>query len=1134
MKFRFIVIITSAIALLTSLHLLLGAKNKVVANPNIGNVAIANGAERANKLLADGKIKYDNNQYPQALDLFQQALKNYQAGKNIEGTISALNNSGKAYVAVGRYEKAIAAHQQALKLIPPNNTLETVRTLTWLGDANLNLGSNEKALEALERATSLINKNNSIPLADQGETLHNLGRAYSRLGRFPLALKTLNQALLTKQKAGDRFNEGISLVSMGSVYTQQGDFTKALELAEQGLKLNIEAKNERAIALSLFNTGTLYGIIGQVPKSLEILNQSLALYKKFGDRLSEGDLFNQISNINAIGFQFTEGLKLDQQALVIFQEYGDQRRVQAALEEIASSYANVSQYPKALDFYQQALKATDKIIDPELSDRVGKGGILYRIAEIYGTQGQHTQALAFYEKGAAIYTNSLNLANAKPFWRSTLAGIYRGIGDSQASLSQYPKALVALKKSLKLYEEIGDRRGQTVALLRIAPVYLQLGQFKESAAATKQATALSGTLAVNNKPNKIAETAKEPKPTEDDLKEKLDPVSKALSEFKPNLAVNVLQNLQDEDAVKRDLEFFKKSGNRAFEASSYSILGNIYSKRKDYPQALNSFEQALKLNIEIGDRNNIANTLFDIGLQNALNNRKLPAYNSFQKSLAIYRELGNRNQESQILSSLGSVFELNQPELAIAYYKQSVNVIEAIRKELKVLPQNQQQAFQQKNATTYRNLADLLLRQGRVMEALQVLDLLKVQELQDYLKNVKGNERTAQGIRMLEPEKAISQQLAAQPDRLTELNQKLSSQIQQLPKSELNQVPKYLQNLPRGVVLLYPLILGDRLELVLFSANNPPISRRVNVKKEVLEELVKEFRSDLQNPLSQDAKISGKKVYDLIINPLNSDLKQTKVSTILYAPDGILRYIPLAALYDGKKWLVEKYQVNNLIAYSLLNPDRKPLANTNNLRIFAGAFGGKAGENKFGTKGLPETISEVDNITKTFNNANKLIGQNFTAKNIKEKLAGNAIVHLATHALFDTESPLKSYILFGDGSKVTLDKINEWQLKDTDLVVLSACETGIGTFGNGAEILGFGYQVQRAGARSAIASLWTVSDSGTQILMSGFYQNLQSKNILASIRASQLEMIKKTIKTGEPNFNHPYFWSSFVAIRNVM
>ena len=243
-----------------------------------------------------------------------------------------------------------------------------------------------------------------------------------------------------------------------------------------------------------------------------------------------------------------------------------------------------------------------------------------------------------------------------------------------------------------------------------------------------------------------------------------------------------------------------------------------------------------------------------------------------------------------------------------------------------------------------------------------------------------------------------------------------------------------------------------------------------------------------------------------------------------------MRYIPLATLYDGKQWLVERYRINNLISYSLLDRDRQPL---NDLKILAGAFGGKTGEIKFGLGGLPSSITEVENIESTFPKANKYIEQNFTSQTIRDKAAGNAIIHLATHAEFKNGSPFESYLLFGDGSKLTLAEVNDLNLKDTQLVVLSACQTGLGSLGTGTEILGFGYQVHRAGAKASIASLWKVSDGGTQILMSAFYHNLRKANsdISIALRESQLSMIKQNIMEGV-NYTHPYFWSSFVLISN--
>ena len=138
------------------------------------------------------------------------------------------------------------------------------------------------------------------------------------------------------------------------------------------------------------------------------------------------------------------------------------------------------------------------------------------------------------------------------------------------------------------------------------------------------------------------------------------------------------------------------------------------------------------------------------------------AFQAFQASIPYAREVGDRNRESKLVGNLGLLIRRQYPELAIAFYKQSVNLTESIRKELRVLSLEQQKSYQQTVAANYRVLAALLLKKGRVMEALQVLDLLKVQELQDYLQNVKGNERTAQGIYLFSEESSQVQAITSQ------------------------------------------------------------------------------------------------------------------------------------------------------------------------------------------------------------------------------------------------------------------------------------------------------------------------------------------------------------------------------------
>ena len=155
-------------------------------------------------------------------------------------------------------------------------------------------------------------------------------------------------------------------------------------------------------------------------------------------------------------------------------------------------------------------------------------------------------------------------------------------------------------------------------------------------------------------------------------------------------------------------------------------------------------------------------------------------------------------------------------------------------------------------------------------------------------------------MRLLAPEKAISDKLLAVSfENSKEINSQLAKQIQQLPKSEINKVPDYLKQIPQGSVLLYPLILEDRLEIILFSPNTLAIGRTVNISKDKLEELIVEFRNGLRDSGSEDYKEPAIALYNLLIKPIEAELIQAKAQTILYAPDGILRYIPLAALNNG-------------------------------------------------------------------------------------------------------------------------------------------------------------------------------------------------------------------------------------------
>ncbi|MBW4549552.1 MAG: CHAT domain-containing protein [Aphanocapsa sp. GSE-SYN-MK-11-07L] len=629
-------------------------------------------------------------------------------------------------------------------------------------------------------------------------------------------------------------------------------------------------------------------------------------------------------------------------------------------------------------------------------------------------------------------------------------------------------------------------------------------------------------------------------------------------------------------------------------------------QQNDYQAALDKLQRAHAHYQKIDDKRGQATTLNDIGRVYDDLGDKQKALEYLTQALPLFKAVGDRSGEATTLYNIASVLSgQQQPALAIVFFKQSVNLTESLRNDIRGLPQEIQQTYTQTVADHYRRLADLLLQQDRVLEAQQVLDLLKVQELEDYLRNVRGNAQTAKGVDVLQPERQIlakynelqktaiqlgeeqSQLLKipegsrtpAQQQRIEQLvglqreqsgqfnlfikspeivayTKQLSyeAQEQTVKLSQLNGLRDQLQTL--NAVLLYPLILEDRLELVITTPQPPPLRRTVAVKRTELNQTIAAFRSALEDPNDPNLKPLAQKLYTWLIKPLEADLKQANAQTIIYAPDGQLRYIPLAALYDSQQWLVQRFRVNNITAASFTELTSRPPTQP---RLWAGAFVSgtynvQAGAQPRTFSGLTFAGSEVESLVALIPDSIKLIDQAFSLESSKKMNAYN-IVHLATHAAFMPEENA-SFIVFGDGKIATVADIGTWSLFNVDLVVLSACQTGLGgELGNGEEILGLGYQFQVSGAKATIASLWSVDDGGTQVLMTAFYRALLQGKVskAEALRQAQLALISgqqgasgdprapATIsanplpgakKSAPTDLSHPYYWAPFILIGN--
>lgn len=348
--------------------------------------------------------------------------------------------------------------------------------------------------------------------------------------------------------------------------------------------------------------------------------------------------------------------------------------------------------------------------------------------------------------------------------------------------------------------------------------------------------------------------------------------------------------------------------------------------------------------------------------------------------------------------------------------------------------------------------------------------------------------------------------------------------------------------------LIYAIPSQDSLHLILVTANGDTIHRTVteaNAKN--LSEVANTLRLNIVNPQTTRAEYlpPSQQLDRWLIQPIAAELKIRKIDTILFCLGKGLRGLPLAALHDGRQFLVERYNFAIIPAFNLL--DSRSIALTK-LQVLA------MGANKFSANtDLPAVPVELATITQPgFWQGKVLLNEAFTLKQFQKSRSQTpyGIVHLATHADISAKSVRDSYIQFWD-RRLQLDRVRDLQLDNppVQLLVLSACRTALGA--PNAE-LGFAGLAVQSGAKAVLASLWSVDDVGTLVLMSGFYERLKTMPIKTNVlRRTQIAMLSGnlTLKNSsisqvrgslpaelqplqERDLSHPYYWAAFTTVGN--
>jgi CHAT domain-containing protein len=440
-------------------------------------------------------------------------------------------------------------------------------------------------------------------------------------------------------------------------------------------------------------------------------------------------------------------------------------------------------------------------------------------------------------------------------------------------------------------------------------------------------------------------------------------------------------------------------------------------------------------------------------------------------------------QRGRLLAKLGKLDE------ALSAYQQATATLQPIRAEVEAGAPSSLSSDRPLVRPLFFELADLLLRRAALtkdeklaapylLAARNAIEAYKAAELRDYFRD----------------------------DCVDQLQARITK----------------LERVSASTVIIYPIMFSDRTELLV---SFPQGMKRfpVAVPADMLTGEVRAFRRMLEKRTTREYLPHAQRLYDWLIRPLEEDLGKLTIDTLVFVPDGPFRTVPMAALHDGERFLIARYAVATSPGLDLTDP--QPIDRSSVHLLSSGLT-----ESVQGFPALPYVAEEISRIRSVFG-GEQLLDNEFISSRLEGELKDGSysILHIATHGQFAPEVNRSFLLTFDDKLTVTdLEKLVgffRFRREPLELLTLSACQTGIG---DDRAALGLAGIAVKAGARSALATLWFINDEASAELVSEFYRRLHEPAI-SKARALQLAQLKLL---SDRVYEHPAYWSAFLLLNN--
>ena len=815
------------------------------------------------------------------------------------------------------------------------------------------------------------------------------------------------------------------------------------------------------------------------------------------------------------------------------------------LEQRGKQSYSVNQLERAIDFWQQA-----NTVYTRSGELLSRSRVLSNIALAHSQLGN-------WDKANQSITASLNLLFEEEEMvledsdrLRTLAQVFNNQGIIQLAQGNIEQAITSWSQATTNYQLVGDELGVIRATINQASAFKNLGLYRRALKTlTEVDTTLSkqpdSALKVTGLRNygDILRLVGDVKRSQQVLEQSLaiaTGLKSSEDEAKSLLALgNTLQAHEPETAIKLYQQGLKTCLDNPDCSHSQLPLQinlaqlNLLLKTEDWQQGAvliaeiqSSLSNLPNNHTSINQQINFAHSLVKFKQKSELENIKfdrLPSWQAIEQIVFNSRtqavKLKDSRAESYTLGLQGQIYEylqqweqaqeytqqaliiaqnINAGEIsylwqwqlgrisqaqpdrqdAIAHYTQATELLKSLSQDLVAIAPDLQYSFRESVEPVYRQLVSLLLTteadtevsQANLEQAREVIESLQLAELHNFFREAC---------------------LDAQPIKIDRLDHQAA--------------------------VIYPIILSDRLEVILSLPEQPLRHYSIAIPQDKLEETVEQFRQSVVVRSRRQFYTPAKKLYNWLIRPASKDLVAHKIKTIVFVADGTLRNIPMAALYDGKNYLIEQYGIALTPGLQLLAP--KPMEQIKLKTIAAGLT-----KKHQGFSALNNVGSELSAIKAKLNSI-VLLNEKFTTEALQKEIqfSDHSIVHIATHGQFS--SALEDTFILAWDSRININQLDSIlqtrtsnQEEAIELLVLSACETATG---DKWAALGLAGMAVRAGAKSTLATLWSVNDLSTAKFMQEFYRQLTAKSSgkAEAVRQTQLSLLHHSW------YKHPFYWA---------